>query len=232
MSVIAGLLLAQSAAAGANWQVTSFATEPQNVAKLVSLTDTLLASDVGKEMPGTVSLMVNVVDGDSPSTHSYITSFDSLAERESFFAKLSADPAWEKFQNGFTPITDPGAVSRMSFVKNWGEESNKDVFWQLYAFEVSDAEAYAAALETFLASKTGKEFPGSVYLSTVDAAGASPSTHVVSVGYESEAESEAWSDQATTTPDWAAFMTAARKVSRPTGTWYIRTLKTWGNTEN
>lgn len=230
--LIAGLLLAQSAFAGPNWQVTSFATDPQNVPKIVAMTDKLMASEAGKEMPGTVTLMVNTVDGNSPSTHSFITSFDSQAQREAFFQKLTADPAWEKFQKSFTPITDRGSVSRMTFLNDWGgDDANTDVVWQIYALKVSDADAYTAALEKFLASETGKKFPGSIYLSRVDAAGASTSTHLVSVGYQSEAEAETWGDMAATTADWSAFMQAIRKVSEPNGTWIIRTLKTWGSVE-
>ena len=220
--------LAQPAFAGPNWQVTAFATDPQNASKVVAITDALMASPVGKQMPGTVSLMLNVAAGPGPSTHSFITSFESRAEREAFFEKLTADPAWSKFQKGFTSISERAGVTRLSFLESWGETAAGDVFWELYALEVSDADAYVAALDSFLASETGKDFPGSVYLSRVDAAGPSPSTHVVSVGYESEAEAETWGDAAAATKDWKRFMKDVRKASKPTGTWYLRTLKTWG----
>jgi hypothetical protein len=224
----AGLLLGQLASAAPNWQVTSFSMEPQNLAKVLAATDELLSSPVGKTTPGTVSLMVNLIDGSDPSTHSFITSFDSLAAREGFFQKLQADDAWATFLDTFTPLADPVSNSRMTFLKSWGEESDKDVVWQIYAFTVTDDAAFPAALDAFLGSTTGKGFPGQVHLSAVSAAGMSDVTHLISVGFESEAEAETWGDAMIATNDWAAYLDASGKASEFRGTYLIRTIKTWG----
>lgn len=224
----AGLLLGQVASAAPNWQVTSFSMEPQNLAKLQAATDALLNSPTGKTIPGTVSLMVNLVDGNDPATHSFITAFDSIAAREAFFQKLQADAAWAQFLDAYTPLTEPGATSRMTFLKSWGEESDKDVVWQIHAFSVTDDAAFSAALDAFLASDTGKRFPGQVRLSAVSASGMTDVTHLISVGFESEAEGETWGDGMVTTSDWAAYLAASGKVSGFHGTYLIRSLKTWG----
>lgn len=224
----AGLLLGSVASAAPNWQVTSFSMDPQNLSKVLAATDALLSSPAAKEMPGSVSLMANLIDGSDPSTHSFITAFDSLGAREAFFQKLQADDAWGAFLEAFTPLTDPGATSRMTFLKSWGEESGKDVVWEIHAFAVSDAAAFAAALDAFLASGTGKGFPGQVHLSAVAAAGITEVTHLISVGFESQAESETWGDALVGKSDWTAYLDASGASSEFRGTYVIRTVKTWG----
>ena len=224
----AGLLLGHVASAAPNWQVTSFSMEPQNLAKVLAATDALMSSPSGQMIPGTVSLMVNVIDGSDPSTHSFISSFDSMAAREAFFEKLQADDAWGEFLGAFNPLSDPVAVSRMTILKSWGEESDNDVVWQIHAFTVSDDAAFPAALDAFLGSDTGKGFPGQVHLSAVAAAGMTNVTHLISVGFESEAEAESWGDGMATSSDWAAYLEASGKASEFRGTYIIRTLKTWG----
>jgi hypothetical protein len=56
-----------------------------------------------------------------------------------------------------------------------------------------------------------KKFPGQVYLSEVVAGGISPVTHVISVGYASEAEMESWSKVRDASADWSTYLTASRK---------------------
>ena len=45
--------------------------------------------------------------------------------------------------------------------------------WEIHAFTVTDGTAFTAALDAFLGSDTGKEFPGRAHLSAVAAAGMS-----------------------------------------------------------
>jgi hypothetical protein len=229
LALLAGglLLLAHAAGAGQNWQVSSFATEPQNVPKVVAATDKLMAA-LGKEFNGSVSLMQAVLDGADPATHSYISVFNSMAEREAWFQKMQADPAWDAFLSTFAPLSDPVSTSRMNTLKSWGPESDADVVWRLHVFDVSDPMAFTKALDTLMASSTGQKGPAQVYLSEVDAAGVTDFTHVISVGYESEAEAEAWIAELRGTEDWTAYIEASQKAGEFGGTFVIRTLKTWG----
>lgn len=231
LSLIAtGLLVGQVAAAAPNWQVTSFSIDPQDLGRVLAAADAMLGSPAAKDMPGTVSLMANLIDGNDPATHSFISAFDSLAEREAFFQKLQADPAWGRFLAAFGPLSEPGSTSRMTFLNSWGEESVEDVVWEIHAFSVSDASGFTAAIDALMASETGKGFPGRVHLSGVSAAGMTSVSHLVSVGFQSEAEAEAWNDRMLATQDWADYVQASEKVSEFRGTWLIRTVKTWGAT--
>jgi hypothetical protein len=222
------LLLAQTAVAGSNWQVTTFATDPQNVSKVVAATDKLMSSTAGTGFTGSLALSQAVIDGADPATHSFISVFNSMAEREAWFQKVVADPAWNEFLAAFTPISNLVSTSRMNSVKSWGPASDADVVWRQHVFDVSDPVAFTKALDTLMASPTGQKGPAQVHLSAVGAAGVTTFTHVISVGYESEAEAETWIAEISGTTDWAAYLEASGKAAEFGGTFVTRTIKTWG----
>ncbi len=224
--LIAGLLLVSTVAtAGPNWQTFTFSTTPANLPKVLAALDKLMSS-AGPGDKGSASLMANIAGGDG--SHTFISSFDSRAAREVWTQSLVASPAWSEFTRATSELIERGGSSRMDFVKSWGKESDKDVFWEIYAFTVTDADALSGALDGFLASDTGKEFPGQVHLSTVAAAGLSQVTHLISVGFESEAEAETWGDSLVTSKDWTSYQEASGKVSTFAGAFMIRTIETWG----
>jgi hypothetical protein len=97
-----------------------------------------------------------------------------------------------------------------------------------HAFNVNDPGAFVSALENFRASPTGQKFQGQVHLSAVVAGGMSPVTHVISVGYASEAEMESWADVRSASADWAAYLNASRPAADYLGASLGRNLKTWG----
>ncbi len=227
--VAALMLFSSAAAAGPNWQTISFNITPTNVPAVVSAMDKLLSSNAD-DLTGTVSLMANVVGGaDSPS-HTIISAFDTRAAREVWIEKLRATPAWQEFTKATAGLLEARGTSRMNFLKDWGEQNDKDVFWELYAFTVTDDDDFTAALDELMASDTGKGFPGQVHLSAVAAAGLSPVTHIISVGFESEAEAEKWNDSMIQTKDWASYQKESEEASSFAGAFLIRTIKTWGNT--
>jgi len=53
-------------------------------------------------------------------------------------------------------------------------------------------------------------------------------TAVISVGYASEAEMEAWVATRNASSDWATYLEASGKVSEYLGTNLARTVKRWG----
>jgi hypothetical protein len=222
------LLLAGAAQGAENWQSLSFTTTAQNLPRLIAATDKFMASDAGKAFPGTLSLMTAVIDGADPATHSYISSMESLAAREKWTASLEGNADWSALRDAFANLTESGATSRMIFVKHWGESGASDVVWHLFGLTVSDPAAYLKAMDTLMASETGKKFPGSLHLSSVAAAGMSAVTHVVSVGYESEAEAETWNEVMLKSAAWTAFQRATDPISENAGAWVLRTVKTWG----
>ena len=225
--LVAGLLLVSTVAtAGSNWQTFTFSTTPADLPKVVAALDKLMSA-AGPGVTGSVSLMANIAGGDH--SHTFISSFDSRAAREVWTESLVASPAWSEFQMATSGLIERGESSRMNFVKSWGEESDKDVFWEIYAFTVTDADALSGALDGFIGSDTGKEFPGQVHLSAVAASGVSQVTHLISVGFENEAEAETWDASMVTSKDWTSYQEASGKVSTYAGAFMIRTIQTWGS---
>lgn len=67
------------------------------------------------------------------------------------------------------------------------------------------------------------------YLSAVVAGGMSPVTHVISVGYDSEAEMDAWLEVRNASDDWAAYVAASEPLGEYLGASLFRDLKSWGS---
>ena len=222
------LLFSHAAVAQPTWSSISISTTPANLPAVQAAVDTLLSSPAGKEFPGKLLLLADVADGSNPATHSFIPLYKSAAEREVYIQKLQADPSWNIFLADLTKLSQPVSTVLYRTVKSWGEIVDTDHVWMGHAFKVNDAPAFLAAIDKFLASPTGKKFPGQVYLSVVVAGGITPVTHVVSVGYASEAEMETWGATRDASADWATFMKESRKDAEYLGGSLARELKSWG----
>jgi len=222
------LALTQTASAQVSWSSINFSSTPSNAPAVMAAADSLMNSAVGKEFPGKLLLQVAVADGADPTTHTFVPIHKSLAEGEAFGQKLQADPAWATFQAEMTRLSQP--VSRVLYrtIKNWGELADSDHVWMAHAFAVKDASGFLAALNKLMASPTGKKFPGQVYLSEIIAGGISPATHVISVGFTSQAEMEAWNVTRDASTDWAAYIRASRSTGDYLGASLYSDLKTWG----
>jgi hypothetical protein len=228
LATIGLCFLSQAAAAAPSWAVIGFATRPQDIPRILAATDELMSTATGKEFPGKLLLRAHVADGADPATHSFVPIYETAAQREAFVQKLRADPAWKGFLEVFTELTQPVSQVLYGGVKSWGEIADSDPVWVSHAFDVSDPAAFLAAFDAFLASPTGKKFPGQVHLARVSAGGMTPVTHVVSVGYASEAEREAWLETRSGSTAWAAYVEATNASSRLLGTSLFRTLASWG----
>jgi len=229
LALVGLLFLGQAAAASPTWSAIGFTTTPENAPKVIKATDKLMDSEIMKEFPGLLLLQVHVADGDNPATHSFVPLYKSAADREALAQKLMGDDAWKDFQERMTELTEP--VSNVMYVtlKSWGEIVDTDHVWMVYPFAVSDPPALLAALEKFMASKTGKKFPGQVHLEGIIAGGMSPVTHSIGVGYASEAEMETWRDSLAGNADWAAYLKASRASAQLLGASMIRDIKSWGS---
>lgn len=225
-----GLLFFAQTTGAATWSVIAFSTQPQNAAAVVSAADALMSSSVGQEFTGRLLLQAHIADGNNPATHSFVPVYATAADREAFFTKLQADPAWATFQQTMTAKTEPVSTVLYRTVQRWGEVSDDDIVWRLHMFDVADTAAFGAALGAFMNSETGKKFPGQVFLSAVVAGGLSPVTHAISVGQASEAAIEAWESNLVGNADWETYLDASQAASDYLGNNLIRTVKGWGST--
>ena len=81
-----------------------------------------------------------------------------------------------------------------------------------------------------MASETGKKFPGQVHLQRCPGGGHQPVSDLVSIGYASVAEMEAWTLFPMGNADCAACIEAARyPAAKPLGASLGRTVTTWGS---
>jgi hypothetical protein len=208
--------------------VFSLATTPDNAQEVIAAADKLMSSSVGKEFPGRLLLQVSLANGADPTTHSFIPLYKSAAEQEAFVEKLQEDIAWKEFRTTLTELAKPVAQIRYRTLKSWGEVNDTDSVWVGYAFNVSDREEFLAALDTLMTSETGKKGPAQVHLSDVVAGGITPVNQVISVGYASQAEMEAWSDSLRGNADWTAYLDAASESGEYLGAILSRTVKVWG----
>lgn len=227
-AVISVLFFAPAAAAQPSWSALGFSTTPQNAPQVLAAADALMNSAVGKQFPGKLLLQVATFDGSSPATHSFVPIYKTAAEREAFAEKMRDDPAWKVFQAEMSRLTEPASSVLYRTLKTWGDIVDTDHVWMGFSFRVSDPAAFVAALDKLMASPTGKNFPGQAYLSAVVAGGITPVTHLVSVGYASEAEMEKWNASMQDSEDWAAYLEESRKVVEFQGAGMSRDLKAWG----
>jgi hypothetical protein len=175
--------------------------------------------------------MASVAGG--ATSHTIISSFDSRAQREAWVGKLYASDAWKKYAKDTADVTERGGVSRMDFVKSWGEDNaGADVFWELHAFTVTDDAAFLAALDAYQSSDTANASGAQVHLSAVAAAGMAPATHVISVGFKNEAHAENANADRIASAAWATYVKASQTAGNYRGTYMLRTIATWGNAGN
>jgi hypothetical protein len=187
-----------------------------------------MATKAGKKMPGSYSLMVSLVDGANPTTHSIIWATNSTAERETYTKSMEGNADWAALVASLSNATDGWTTYRMAFDKTWGDSGDADSLWFVHSVIIPDPAAYESALDTLMSSAVAKKFKGSMTLSTVAAGGVTPASHLLSVGYENEAEKEAWDDALAGSAEFAAFEKATAGSSEYKGTTIISTVKSWG----
>ena len=222
-------MMATPALAGPNWHSIGLEIEPADQPTVQAAFSTLMDA-VGDDLTGSVSLMTSVAGGDS--SHTIISAFDSRAEREAFLTRLYASDAWADYAKATRGLATRTDSARLDFVKDWGSENEgATVLWEMHAIAVTDEAALVAALDALQASDAGKATLNQVYLSRVAAAGFTPATHVISVGFSGEAHAESASAALFASDAWATYQEATRDVAERLGTFISRTLATWGDSE-
>lgn len=225
-SILLALLVGQAAHAEPYWAQLGLQVSVPNTP--IAAMDKLMSSKVGKAFPGRMLLQSNVADGGDPTTHTVVPIYKSAADRESFVKQLQASPEWAEFQATLAGLGEPGGTVLYRNFRSWGDINDTDSVWMAHAFSVTDPATFAAAMDAFMASPTGKKAPGQVYLSGVVAGGISPVSHVVSVGYASTTEMAAWLPVRDASADWATFLQATGQAGTYLGATMAVNIKTYG----
>jgi len=229
--LLISLFFSGLAHAAPGWDVTSFATSPSNAPKLVAAIDEWMDAS-GAEYPGQVTLNFNEADGSDPATHTIIATFPSVATAEAYTQKVQTNEkmaaGWAKLMSVFEAHTTPVQTTRGTFIRNWGEIDPADSVWMHHMVTATDASAVVAALDRWMNSATGRKAPGQVHLSSVAAGGMGAPSHIVSIGYASQAEAETWQDSLSGNKDYQTFLTEISKATEYHGANLAIRVKSWG----
>lgn len=226
------LLLATPFAAWAQpgWQSTGLSVPPAAAPAVVAAFDQLMAAAADQGYAGRTTLNSNVIDGANPATHTVISLHHSLAEREAMMAKLMNSGTWQTFMDALPDGVSPVSTTRGVFAASWGTPSAADVAWTHHFFAVSNTTAFVSAMKDLMASNAMKMFPGHVMLHALTA-GQNGASHVISVGYESEAEGEKWSQSLEGNDTWTLYLARSAAASEYLGATVARQVKAWGDAE-
>jgi hypothetical protein len=224
------LALAHSASARPTWTTTSLQIPPTQAATFVAALDELMSSKAGQKMPGRVSLRAHLADGPDPASHSVLVLSESAAQGEAFAATLNADPAYGEFLSAIaSAVEQPGQTIRGIILKSWGDISDTDTVWINHFLTTNDAPAVMNALNAFRETATGKNAPGQTHLSQIVAGGLDSPSHIISIGYASQAEMEQYLDANVDNADLQALLAAINAASDYRGATLQVEVKAWGN---
>ena len=190
------------------WDLYNFKVNPGKAPAILKAFNDLQTSEAGSNRMASVHLQQSVFGGSSGTTHSIVALYPSRAEFERARKSLAGTKAWRKFQTAMGANSEAINNSAMETLMGWGTVSNKDTVWEAIRVNVSDPASVVAAFNALMASESAEDFPGEVWLSAIsygNAADGGVATHVITVGYESMAEMEAWNDQIRKTQAWADF---------------------------
>ncbi len=221
-------LLATAASAGSMWESYGVQANPMNAAKIVAATDQFMKSAEGKTFPGKMMLISSIANGADPTTHSWVLLYKSAADSEKWGKAIEGSKSWNDFMAAIVPLSTPTAQVRYALLKSWGTPNDETTVWEGHMLKSSDPAKTLAALDKWWKSAKGRTFSGEAHLSAPIAAGVTPMTHFVSVGFKSEAEAEIWNDALETDADWAVFLQEVNASTEYLGATMSREVMEWG----
>jgi hypothetical protein len=92
--VAASFCIGGAAQAGSNWESYGMNVSQGEEGAVLAAIEKFMATKAGKKMPGSYSLMVSLVDGANPTTHSIIWATNSTAERETYTKSMEGNADW------------------------------------------------------------------------------------------------------------------------------------------
>ena len=224
------LLLSATVHAAPSWNATGLTVAGPDAGKVVAALDALFGSKVGRKMPGRVSLRANLADGANPETHTVVVLTESAAEREAFVAELYASDAWAEFLEEMSGLSrTPGSTMRGVIAWNAGDRSDSDVVWINHYLSVSEPAVLVNAMNTYNDSPSGQAVPSQVHLSAIVAAGPGAPSHIISIGWASEAEMEASIAKQQADPAYRVLVDTMLSGATYHGANLQREVKAWGD---
>ena len=188
---------------------------PDSAAKIIAAADAFMASDYSKEsFKGSVHLNTYMANGDNQATHAFAVLQPSLEEHANWTTS-NADPnneAASEFFKIYRENSEPVTERINTFLSTFGTPSNNDRVWMLHQMKVkpSDYQKVIKACEN-LDRAIKDSFPGQFGVSEATVGGDEVNL-LLTVGFESVAEMEAWEDSSERAKTVAPFLRALDSV--------------------
>jgi hypothetical protein len=225
-------LAVMNVVAAPGYTVTSFIVEPMQGTVVVAAFDEWMASEAGKKYKGRLYLQDHTQDGANPSTHSIVAVYSSMADADAFATYVGEDEdalaAWMKLVGKVSAVSTQTFRGRFANLATWGTVSDKDRIWMQHSITTADARSTYRAIDAWMNSETGKQFPGQLSLVRTVAAGTGAGSHTVIMGFESLTEMEQWNQMSAGAASFGNLMHTFSVINEYHGASLATDVKAWG----
>ena len=229
------LLLSLNLFALPTWNVLEIEVKPEKYQELQEGLDELMNSPLGKMYPGSVELNWHLNNGDNPATHAIVNLFPSMVSSSEWGAAMwspEAEPYREKW---FDTLNDTAEVVRdMSFIQiaNWQPDENPQdyPYVEYVPMQTTDTRTVIEALNKFIATDDGKNFPGLVSMHQCNYCGESDTNSALIVQFKDVKDLESWYEITNSSDAFAEYLRDVREGATFLGNSLVLVLNTWNNT--
>ena len=229
------LLLSLNLFALPTWNVLEIEVKPGKYQELQEGLDELMNSPLGKMYPGSVELNWHLNNGDNPATHAIVNLFPSMVSSSEWGAAMwspEAEPYREKW---FDTLNDTAEVVRdMSFIQiaNWQPDENPQdyPYVEYVPMQTTDTRTVIEALNKFIATDDGKNFPGLVSMHQCNYCGESDTNSALIVQFKDVKDLESWYEITNSSDAFAEYLRDVREGATFLGNSLVLVLNTWNNT--
>ena len=229
------LLLSLNLFALPTWNVLEIEVKSGKYQELQEGLDELMNSPLGKMYPGSVELNWHLNNGDNPATHAIVNLFPSMVSSSEWGAAMwspEAEPYREKW---FDTLNDTAEVVRdMSFIQiaNWQPDENPQdyPYVEYVPMQTTDTRTVIEALNKFIATDDGKNFPGLVSMHQCNYCGESDTNSALIVQFKDVKDLESWYEITNSSDAFAEYLRDVREGATFLGNSLVLVLNTWNNT--
>lgn len=135
---------------------------------------------------------------------------------------------WMAYLGKVTPVAQITTTSGSAHEGAWGSV-NDDTVWLVHSMSTADAASIYRAVDGLMASDTGEKFPGQAHLfATVAGGGNARASHLIALGFKSQAEMEEWNEMTFNSADRRALRHSLSVIADYHGANLLLTQGSWG----
>ena len=192
----------------------------------------LMASDIGKEFPGTVYFNWILSDGNARATHSLINSFPSTKAWSDWNTKFftmaaSGSNAASKWMRLYGNSIESTSTSTLKVAQSWGNTNEMQGPTVWVPFYTEDLASFISDFSDYMKTPTGKGFKGAVAIHQCIACGEQTANAGFTVNHESPASFDEWYSDGQYSKDFSEWVSKANEKADFTGNWMIARLDSY-----